>query len=213
MSSRRRPQPAGIAVHGIRDDDVVAGEVAVLANAYSSKVGDIFEPMRIETPAPIPTWAWLLVLVVFSWGMWYLGIEYREHPAQASLMAPEAIEAREGVVARTAIVDDWQILGEQVYGNNCSACHQGSGEGLQGLFPPLRGNAVVTATDPTEHIRTILNGLQDKVIDGTVYPAPMPPFGTNLSDEEIAAVVNHERNTWGRSTSLIVPGDVIALRE
>ena len=45
----------GIAVHGIRDNDVVSGEVAVLANAYSSKVGDIFEPMRIESPVPIPT--------------------------------------------------------------------------------------------------------------------------------------------------------------
>src|SRR5512143_558710 len=77
----------GIAVHGIRDGDLVAGQITVLANAYSSKVGDIFEPMRIETPAPIPTWAWLILLVVFAWGMWYLGSTYKEHEAQLAALA------------------------------------------------------------------------------------------------------------------------------
>ena len=47
-----------IAVHGITQDDVIQGSVDVLANAYSVRIGDEFEPMRIESPVPIPTWAW-----------------------------------------------------------------------------------------------------------------------------------------------------------
>jgi mono/diheme cytochrome c family protein len=65
------------------------------------------------------------------------------------------------------------------------------------VFPPLKGNAVVNDADPTKHIRTILHGLQGANIDGVVYPSPMPPFATTLSDADIAAIINHERSSWG----------------
>jgi hypothetical protein len=57
-----------IAVRGLLDGDTVNGEISVLANAYSSKIGDDFEPLRIESPVPIPTWAWVLFLSVLAWG-------------------------------------------------------------------------------------------------------------------------------------------------
>ncbi len=201
----------GIAVHGIRDGDLVAGEISVLANAYSSKVGDIFEPMRIETPVPIPTWAWLIFLVVFAWGMWYLGMTYKEHEAQRIEMASPSIGAGESelVVGRS---DSSRSLGKQVYENNCASCHQLGGEGLPGVFPPLKGDAVVTATDPTDHVLAVLNGLQGKAIDGIAYAAPMPPLGALLSDEEVAAVVNHERTSWGHNAPLVTPDQVRELR-
>ena len=200
----------GIAVHGIRDNDVIAGEIDVLANAYSSRVGDVFEPMRIETPAPIPTWAWLIFLVVLAWGMWYLGIEYKEHQSQTIARAPVSSDSVTEApdIAVQQLSNAWRALGRQVYENNCSSCHQLSGTGLPGLFPPLNVNAVVTADDATDHILTIVNGLQNKIIDGVTYPAPMPPFGAILSDEEIAAVVNHERTSWGHNASLVTPEQV-----
>ncbi len=37
-----------------------------------------------------------------------------------------------------------------------------SGAGLPGVFPPLKDNEVVLEDDPTEHIQTIVNGLQGK---------------------------------------------------
>jgi len=204
----------GIAVHGIRNGDVVAGQITVLANAYSSKVGDVFEPMRIETPAPIPTWAWLIFLVVFAWGMWYLGIEYKEHQSPIIALTPvstdSASKAPDTVVG--LISDTWRALGKQVYENKCASCHQVGGGGLPGLFPPLNGNAVVTADNATDHILVIVDGLQDKIIDGVTYAAPMPPFGALLSDEEIAAVVNHERTSWGHSVSLVTVEQVRGIR-
>ncbi|MFH0344831.1 MAG: c-type cytochrome [Chromatiales bacterium] len=125
----------GIAVHGIVDHDVVRERVSVLANAYSSTVGDTFEPMRIETPAPIPTWAWLVVLATFAWGMWYFGIELHARNAELALAAiPTAPVGAESAAAAAS----WKVLGEQVYGNYCASCHQASGEGLGGVFPPSK---------------------------------------------------------------------------
>lgn len=208
----------GISVHGIRDEDEVSGEISVLANAYSSKVGDIFEPMRIETPNPIPTWAWLLFLIVFAWSMWYLGIEYTNRQTRAVSIAAQSTPS----VAQESVVEPqidagsgaaWQSLGKQAYENNCASCHQANGTGLAGLFPPLAGNPAVLATDPTEHISAIVNGVQGKVIDGVSYPSPMPPFGAALSDEEIAAVVNHERASWDNNATLVTPKQVADLRD
>lgn len=203
-----------ISVHGIRNADLVSGEVSVLANAYSSKVGDIFQPMRIETPNPIPTWAWLLFLVVFAWSMWYLGIQYKEHQFQSrdqfSLAA--STEQQNESSLDTGASDSWEALGRQVYENNCASCHQASGSGLAGLFPPLVGNPAVLDDDPWDHVSAIVSGVQGKVIDGISYPSPMPPFGKVLSDEEIAAVINHERSSWGNRGALVTPARVWELR-
>jgi mono/diheme cytochrome c family protein len=87
--------------------------------------------------------------------------------------------------------------GQALFTNTCAACHQATGEGLAGVFPPLKGNAAVNDPDPTRHIHTILHGLQGSNVDGISYPAPMPPFGTTLSDADIAAIINYERSSWG----------------
>lgn len=203
----------GIAVHGIRDNDIVAGEIDILANAYSSKVGDIFEPMRIETPAPIPTWAWLLFLTVFAWGMWYLGIEFKEHDAQIVASMTATKDSTSVSSSPTTPSSGDSALGAQVFGNNCASCHQISGIGLPGLFPPLKGNPAVIADDATDHLKAVLFGLQGRVIDGTAYPAPMPSFAAVLSDDEIAAVINHERTSWGNSAPPVTAKQVLDARQ
>ena len=50
--------------------------------------------------------------------------------------------------------------------------------------------------DPSEHLRAVLHGLHGKTIGGVAYTAVMPPFGPQLNDAEVAAVVNHERSSW-----------------
>ena len=209
-----------IAIHGIKSGETVSGNFSVLANAYSAVVGDEFEPHRIETPAPIPTWAWLLFLVILSWGAGYLSQElhqefspqyFAQNTTKPSVAKPEASET--AAVEDSDEFGDWQALGDQVYGNNCSACHQATGQGLAGVFPSLVGNAVVLAEDPSEHIVTILEGLSGKTIDGVAYASPMPAFAAMLSDAEIAAVVNHERTEWGNQAPLAKAEDVAKLRK
>lgn len=196
-----------IAVHGIADGDIVKGEVGVLANAYGAKDGDSFEGSRIETPAPIPTWAWLLLLCVFAWGAGYVALDLNGRDA---LPLPMEAAARPGLVH--APEPERAELGERVYGNNCRSCHRAAGEGLAGVFPPLVGNPAVLDPDPTAHIAAIVDGVSGKVIDGVAYPGPMPAFGHLLSDDEIAAVVNHERSRWGNDSPLVSAADVAKLR-
>ncbi len=102
--------------------------------------------------------------------------------------------------------------GEKVYQGQCSACHQGTGAGLAGTFPPLVGNAVANAESPDAHIRTVLNGLSGKVIDGVSYSSAMAPFAAMLTDNQIAAVISFERSSWGNTGGLVEPGQVAALR-
>src|SRR5699024_5426564 len=101
--------------------------------------------------------------------------------------------------------------GEEAYQSNCAMCHQADGSGMTGTFPPLIGDAIVNNADPTEHIKTVLEGASGRTINGMTYPAPMPPF-SRLSDWEIADIVNHERTSWGNEAKQVTPDDVKALR-
>ncbi len=102
-------------------------------------------------------------------------------------------------------------VGEEVYTTNCAACHQVSGEGLPGVFPPLKGDPLLATGKPEEHINVILKGMSGKTINGVAYAAAMAPWA-QLSDEQIAAVATYERKAWGNDASMIVPSQVAALR-
>lgn len=96
---------------------------------------------------------------------------------------------------------DLMKKGEEIYAANCAACHLPTGEGT-GPFPALKGSAVATEGPIADHIKFVLGG-----------KGMMPPFGTQLSDLDVAAVVTYERNAWGNDTGDIVqPTDVKSAR-
>lgn len=102
--------------------------------------------------------------------------------------------------------------GARVYESRCSSCHQPMGQGLPGAFPPLAGDPVVLAADPTRHVAIILFGLSGQVIGGTTYVSPMPAWADLLDDEDVAAVANHERSSWGNSAPRVTPEFVAQVR-
>ena len=102
--------------------------------------------------------------------------------------------------------------GASLYASTCSACHQGTGMGLPGAFPPLKDDPVVLNPDPTEQIDTILHGAHGRSIGGTTYPSAMPPFGSALSDADVADIANHERTSWGNQGKPITADQVKAVR-
>ena len=204
----------GIVVVGLAEDEVVQGRIPLLVNAYAGRVGDVFDPTRAETPAPVPTWAWVLCLLVAAWAMWFVISEYQQHAATLAVSAPSsaAVATTTASSSTSGNKPEWAALGAQLYGNYCSACHQLPGQGVPGVFPPLKGDPVVIADDPTEHIRIVIQGLKDKAINGVTYASPMPAFGSQLDDKQIAAVVNHERSSWGNKAPTITAQDVAAQR-
>ena len=100
--------------------------------------------------------------------------------------------------------------GASLFADNCASCHGAEGKGVPGTFPPLAGDQVVNAVNPTAHISTVLHGLSEKAINGQKYEAQMPPFADQLSDQEIADIIDHERSSWGNHGALITAADVTA---
>ncbi len=106
---------------------------------------------------------------------------------------------------------DLKAKGAQVYATNCASCHQATGQGLAGVFPPLVGSEY-TNKDPKRHIKIVLKGLQGSIqVAGKTYNGIMPAFA-HLSDEDIAAVVTYERLAWGNKGGAVKTADVKALR-
>jgi len=103
-------------------------------------------------------------------------------------------------------------MGEAVYGKNCAACHQATGQGLAGNFPPLAGDPLANGGDVGEHITVILKGLSGKPINGVSYAAAMQPWASVLNDQEVAAVATFERASWGNNGGMVEPAQVAALR-
>ena len=88
--------------------------------------------------------------------------------------------------------------GGKLYAKNCQACHQANGKGLQGAFPPLKGSAVVLDDDVKLFVDIIMNGY-----DARTEYAVMNAVGTenNLSPEDVTAIINHERTSWGNDAA------------
>ena len=102
--------------------------------------------------------------------------------------------------------------GKQLFTDNCSACHQTTGAGLPGTFPPLKGNTVVNDDDASKHMHVVLFGLEGATVDGTKYESPMPEFGSMLSDDDIANIIDYERGAWGNHGKPVTAKDVAAVR-
>jgi mono/diheme cytochrome c family protein len=99
-----------------------------------------------------------------------------------------------------------------LYIANCSACHQANGEGLPGVFPPLKGSGIVNKDDAARHIQVVLNGMQNARAGGVVYASAMPPFAGTLSDAEIADIIDYERSSWGNHGTPATAAQVAAER-
>jgi cytochrome c oxidase cbb3-type subunit II len=102
--------------------------------------------------------------------------------------------------------------GKQLFSTNCSSCHQATGAGLPGAFPPLKGDPIVNDPDPTSHIHTVLFGLQGATIGGAQYSSPMPPFGGQLNDKDVADLIDYERSAWANHGKPVKETDVAAVR-
>jgi len=123
---------------------------------------------------------------------------------QAWLAAKRAALAAAAAAAdRSWSRDELMARGQQVYTTSCAACHQPNGEGIPGVFKALKGSALVDGP-VADHIERVMNGKA-----GTAMQA----FAKQLSDEDLAAVVTYERNSWGNSAGdTVQPSTIKAAR-
>lgn len=156
------------------------------------------EPEELQNPVPRPLAA--LAIGLIAWGAWYY-FQNTGYPVAAG-------------DRRTAIIIDTSaaIDGGAVYAANCVACHQATGAGLAGVFPPLASSEWVLGDD-ARLVQILLHGIAGSIeVQGTTYAGVMPAFG-QLADGEIAAVLTHVRSSWGNSAAPITAQQVAAGRE
>src|SRR5262249_13424955 len=79
--------------------------------------------------------------------------------------------------------------GREIYKNICQACHQADGRGQDQLAPSLVASRLALAS-PEIAARILLNGKEGSV-------GLMPPIGSALNDDQIAAVLTYVRREWG----------------
>ncbi|HKJ30263.1 MAG TPA: cytochrome c [Balneolales bacterium] len=207
----------GIGINGLQADDILEGKVPILINSYGGETEQYWQPNRAETPAPIPTWAWVLLLVVVAWATFYIARQWNPPPEYANTPTYGKITKQANMAAAGKesgeSISGGNALGANLFRTSCASCHQTNGQGLTGVFPPLAGDPVVTGQDPTQHIKIVLHGLQGKTINGVKYTAQMPAWADQLSDKEISAIINHERTSWGNNAPTTTPEQVAKIRK
>lgn len=108
-------------------------------------------------------------------------------------------------------VQDPKVLGKRVFAN-CIACHQPTGLGLPGAYPPLAGSEWAIGSDE-RIIRILLDGLSGPItVKSTQFNNSMPAFGTQLRDEQIANVLTYVRSEWGNSAPAVTADRVKQIR-
>ncbi|MBV8298666.1 MAG: c-type cytochrome [Candidatus Eremiobacteraeota bacterium] len=102
--------------------------------------------------------------------------------------------------------------GKAIYAAKCAACHQANGAG-GGPYPPLAGNADVTAGDTANLILTVLNGRSGPIqVGGKTYSGTMPAWKDQLSVDEVAAVLTYVRSAWTNKAAAVTADQVAAAR-
>jgi len=102
-------------------------------------------------------------------------------------------------------------VGEHIYSIHCATCHLPTGL-VNEKGPPVAESAVVLAPDPASLINVILYGAE--------VPEPKPDdawesmegYELKLDDEEVAALANYMRTSWGHAAGKVTMKQVAAQR-
>ena len=85
--------------------------------------------------------------------------------------------------------------GSEIYMDFCIQCHLGNGEGVRGVYPPLKKSDYLFE-DIDRSIAGIKYGLKGKIkVNNEIYDGVMIKQG--LDNQEIADVMNYILNQWG----------------
>lgn len=93
-------------------------------------------------------------------------------------------------------------VGEQIYSIHCATCHLPTGLTNE-KGPPVAASAIVLAPDPASLINVILYGATPPNTGTAIRWETMEGFELKLDDNEVAALANYLRTSWGNSASKV----------
>ncbi|MGQ1784029.1 MULTISPECIES: c-type cytochrome [unclassified Saccharicrinis] len=101
--------------------------------------------------------------------------------------------------------------GKLVYDRNCKICHQANRMGIEKIYPPLKNTKRVTG-DKEYLIDVVLNGMSEEiVVEGVKYKGVMASY-RNLTDQQIADVINYIRSDSKAASAMVSAGEVKQMR-
>ena len=105
------------------------------------------------------------------------------------------------------------VNGAQLFIANCATCHNWTGQGVgasaPGAYPSLIHNSAVGASDANNLAMVILHGVSRTTKQADVL---MPAFGTQLTDDQVAAITNYVTKRFGNPQSTVTVDQVAKLR-
>jgi len=139
----------------------------------------------------------------------YTGLRVEAVPAEkkeVETLQVVVVDGTKGNPKTTELTKEVQMeKGKRVYLQTCFVCHQPTGLGLPGVFPPLANSDYLMA-DKERSIRGIIKGQSgEMIVNGKKYNGVMPPVA--LDDEQVANVLTYVRNSWGNT------GEVVTIEE
>ena len=163
-------------------------------------------------PVAVPVIVFIALAVILYWG----GLFLDEHGGgfSAKVYRPFGSEKDVAAMQPKTAGGEAVIKGKDVFGRTCAPCHQASGQGLPGQFPPLVASEWVLTANPERAIRIVLNGLTGPVtVKGAEYNNTMVPWREALTDDDIANVLTYVRQEWGNKAAAVKPEDVKKVRD
>jgi mono/diheme cytochrome c family protein len=166
-------------------------------------------PLSLERE-PVPVWLYLICgLALFLAGSSFTGFK---------VFGRDMLDQGPGgpVAVATALPEappSAADIGKKLYNGNCANCHQASGEGAPGSYPPLVGSEYVLGNK--ERLSAImLAGLAGSVsVKGSTYSTQvMPGWNGNFTDEKLAAIMTYIRSSWGNTANAVKTEEVTAAR-
>ena len=164
-----------------------------------------------------PEGRYLVIVVAALLGIWlYLALSMSARSAVAAVSEPAVGPQSRATtpttpVSASAPSDAVMAAGRSLYVEHCASCHQTTGAGVPGAFPPLADNDRLANADFV--IDTVLRGRSGPiVVRGQPYNGQMPALGAQLSDSEIASVVTYVRNSFGNHFGSVDASQVKARR-
>ncbi len=101
-----------------------------------------------------------------------------------------------------------------LYTQNCSACHQATGQGIAAVFPPLDKSPYVIGDNVERMASIMIYGLVGPMkVLGNQYSSAMVGLGATLNDEQLAAIATYIRSNWSNEASPVAAEVFAAARE
>ena len=198
-NNRPRRGPSGAGSEGPSDGRLV--------EVHSQLSRDKDEPAEGFSLTPI-----FIVFLFCGFGFW-AGLYLTQNsgnfaPTAFDLNAPKA-----SVAGGPVAFEPDAAKGEKLFIVNCAACHQATGLGVPGAFPPLAKSAWVAG--PEERIiKAILAGLAGEIeVNGVKYNGNMPNIGAGLKDAQVAHIATYVRQAWGNTAEPVMDSKVAEVRK